>query len=69
MIHFTEVDAKITKKGYNPSWSLCKIQVDGEILFRFRVIGSLIEEGIASSIDEAINDYLDRLPSLEKKKK
>jgi hypothetical protein len=66
MVNIEEVEKKIEAKGHPTNWSICKITLDNEIMFRFRVLGCVIQEGIGTTLEEAINDYLVRLPEFKK---
>ena len=68
MLQFEEVEEKIKQKVHNTNWSICKIKIDNDVMFRFRVIGCTIEEGTGWTLEEAINDYLIRLPDILVKK-
>ena len=56
------IEKKIIEKGYIPAWSLCKIIIDEQTIFKFRIIGVDAEEGSGTTIDEAVSTYLDALP-------
>lgn len=62
MMHFAQVEKTIIEMGYSPVWSLCKTIIEGKPNFRFRVIGSTIDEGVADSVELAISSHLSKLP-------
>jgi len=54
-----EVEKQIQELGYDPEWSLCKIDFEGETRYLFRLINiTSIAESSGKTITEAVERYL-----------